>query len=98
MEIDITDFVLTAETHNFSASIAEMGPDAGKITWANAVRDAEATQVHQRRDPRRLRGLGQRVRRVDARRDRDVVARRVQRAADPVHQRRPERAGVPVLV
>lgn len=45
MEIDITEFVRTAETHDFSASIAELGQDAGKITWGNAVREAASTQL-----------------------------------------------------
>ena len=44
MEIDITDFVLNAETHNFSASRMELGDDAGKITWSNAVNEASSTQ------------------------------------------------------
>ena len=42
MEIDITDFVRTAETHDLFASVAEMGQDAGKITWANALREANS--------------------------------------------------------
>lgn len=37
MDIDITDFFNDAEASNFSASRAEMGENAGKITWANAV-------------------------------------------------------------
>ena len=45
MEIDITHFVRTAETHNFSASRAELGDNAGKITWDNAVREAASTQL-----------------------------------------------------
>ncbi len=44
MEIDITDFVRTAETHEFSASRAELGDNAGKITWANAVAEAGNTR------------------------------------------------------
>ena len=36
MEIDITDFAMTAEPSEFSASEAELGQSAGKITWANA--------------------------------------------------------------
>ena len=38
MEIDITEFFRTADTHEFSASRAELGDNAGKITWDNAVR------------------------------------------------------------
>ena len=45
MEIDITDFVKTAEASEFSASQAELGKDAGKITWNNAKREAESTQL-----------------------------------------------------
>lgn len=44
MEIDITDFIRNAETHELSGSVAELGQDAGKITWNNAVREAEFTQ------------------------------------------------------
>lgn len=44
MEIDITNFVRTAKTHDFSASVAEMGQNAGKITWNNAVAEASSTQ------------------------------------------------------
>lgn len=39
MEIDITRFVKTAEPCEFSASQAELGKDAGKITWNNAKRE-----------------------------------------------------------
>ena len=45
MEIDITAFVRTAETHELSGSVAELGQDAGKITWNNAVREAASTQL-----------------------------------------------------
>jgi len=45
MEIDITDFVRTAETHELSASVAELGRDAGKITWRNALQEAATTQL-----------------------------------------------------
>ena len=40
MEIDITRFVKTAEPCEFSASRAELGVDAGAITWRNAKREA----------------------------------------------------------
>lgn len=46
MELDITTFVQTAETHELSASRMELGADAGKITWNNALR--EATAMHLR--------------------------------------------------
>src|SRR5580700_2584442 len=45
MEIDITNFIRNAETHNFSAICAELGNDVGKITWDNAVREAASTQL-----------------------------------------------------
>lgn len=45
MEIDITRFFETAETHDFSASAAELGQDAGEITKANALREAENTPL-----------------------------------------------------
>ena len=44
MEIDITDFVRNAQTHDFSASVAELGSNAGRITWNNALREAETTR------------------------------------------------------
>ncbi len=40
MEIDITHFVKTAESCEFSASRMELGADAGEITWNNAKREA----------------------------------------------------------
>ena len=45
MEIDITQFVRTAETCELSASVAELGADAGRITWDNAKREAFTTQL-----------------------------------------------------
>ena len=45
MEINITEFVRTTETHDLSGSVAELGQDAGKITWNNAVREASTTQL-----------------------------------------------------
>lgn len=45
MEIDITAFVRTAETHELSSSVAELGKDAGKITWNNALAEATSTQL-----------------------------------------------------
>ena len=35
LEIDVS-FLLETDASNFSASQAELGPNAGKITWANA--------------------------------------------------------------
>jgi len=45
MELNITQFVRNANTHDFSASDAEMGQNAGKITWNNAVQEAASTQL-----------------------------------------------------
>lgn len=39
MEIDITKFLVGGELADFSASAAELGPNAGQITWANALRE-----------------------------------------------------------
>lgn len=36
MEINITGIFYTGQAHLYSASAAELGEDAGKITWANA--------------------------------------------------------------
>lgn len=40
MEINITRFFNAADPRNYSASQAEMGKDAGRITWNNAVNDS----------------------------------------------------------
>lgn len=45
MEIDITDFVKNADPHEFSASRNELGNDADKITWSNAVQEATGTRL-----------------------------------------------------
>ena len=45
MEIDITDFFNGSEPYNFSASAAEMGQNAGRITWRNAVEEAEQSPM-----------------------------------------------------
>lgn len=37
MEINITGIFYTGQAHLYSASVAELGDDAGKITWANAL-------------------------------------------------------------
>lgn len=37
MELNITDFFNNARPSYYSASAAELGDDAGRITWANAV-------------------------------------------------------------
>jgi hypothetical protein len=41
MELNITDFFNTARPAYYSASAAELGDDAGAITWANAIDAAE---------------------------------------------------------
>ena len=37
MEINISNFVLFENPNEYSNSIANMGKDAGKITWNNAL-------------------------------------------------------------
>lgn len=37
MEINITGFFYSGQAHLYSASAAELGENAGKITWANAL-------------------------------------------------------------
>lgn len=41
MELDITDFFDNADAFDYSASIAERGEHAGRITWGNAVADSK---------------------------------------------------------
>ena len=41
MEINITSFFHTSQAHLYSASAAELGENAGKITWANAMHLAD---------------------------------------------------------
>lgn len=45
MEIDITEFFRTEEHSDYSASVAEKGPAAGRITWAAAMRAADHPPV-----------------------------------------------------
>jgi hypothetical protein len=40
MEVNITKFITQGEPCDYSASVAEIGDNAGKITWSNAQRDA----------------------------------------------------------
>lgn len=40
MDIDITAFFTEASPRDYSASAAELGQDAGRITWAHACEDA----------------------------------------------------------
>lgn len=65
MEIDITEFFETAEAFDYSASAADLGQDAGKITWRAAVDDATNVypgllDTEEKRDAWRddLRGFG----------------------------------------
>lgn len=39
MDLDITDFYNNAVPQNYSASIAEIGEDAGTVTWRRACED-----------------------------------------------------------
>jgi hypothetical protein len=39
-EIDITDFIKGEDPSEYSASAAELGQNAGRITWNNAKREA----------------------------------------------------------
>lgn len=45
MDINVTRFFETAETHDFSASAMELGQNAGQITWRNAKREAAETPL-----------------------------------------------------
>lgn len=42
MELNITNIVNNADPFNYSASAAELGLNAGKVTWNAATRDADA--------------------------------------------------------
>ena len=42
--IDITEFLATECMRDFSASVAEIGPDAGRYTWASSMDSAEDWQ------------------------------------------------------
>ena len=41
MDIDVTDFLASTDCSLLSGSVAELGPSAGRITWANST---EATK------------------------------------------------------
>ncbi len=41
MKIDVTRFVRNEDPYKFSASIMEMGANAGRLTWNNAKREGE---------------------------------------------------------
>jgi hypothetical protein len=45
MEIDVTDYIRDTEHYEISASAAELGPDAGQITWRNAMRAGESAPL-----------------------------------------------------
>lgn len=40
MEINITRFFNDCAPRDYSASMAELGPDAGRITWSHSVEDS----------------------------------------------------------
>ena len=42
MELNITNIINNADPFNYSASAAEIGLNAGKVTWNAATRDADA--------------------------------------------------------
>jgi hypothetical protein len=42
MELDVTHLVEEVDCGMLSASQAELGPDAGRITWANSMEEAAA--------------------------------------------------------
>lgn len=63
MELNITRFVTEASPMDYSASPAELGQDAGRITWGNAIEDSadfmlldSAEKLQAMRD--HLRGFG----------------------------------------
>jgi len=37
MDIDVTDFLASTDCSMLSGSVAELGPSAGRITWANSI-------------------------------------------------------------
>ena len=41
MDIDITRFVMEEDSYEFSASVAEIGANAARITWDNAKQQAK---------------------------------------------------------
>lgn len=52
MDIDITHFFRTAGMIDYSASIAEIGPDAAKLTWGAAVKDSDEYSMLDTEDKR----------------------------------------------
>lgn len=40
IDIDITNFVTNTHPMDYSASVSEIGANAGRITWNNAIEDA----------------------------------------------------------
>lgn len=45
MELNITQFVNTQHPSDYSASVAELGWNAGQLTW-NAAKECEVTLLH----------------------------------------------------
>ena len=61
MELDITEFFNSCVPKHYSASVAELGNDAGTITWQNALdRDAGLLDTEEKRDAFKayIRGFG----------------------------------------
>ena len=38
MDIDVTDFLASTDCGLLSGSVTELGPNAGRITWANSIK------------------------------------------------------------
>lgn len=62
-ELDITDFFYNACPRDYSASVAEIGQDAWRITWQAALDDSDGYQLLRSDDDREafrefVRGLG----------------------------------------
>lgn len=45
MELDITEFFESCNHADFSASVAELGKDAGRITWQASLEEAKSTRL-----------------------------------------------------
>ena len=61
MDLDITEFFNTCNPRQYSASVAELGDDAGPITWQNALdRDANLLDTEEKQDAFKayVRGFG----------------------------------------
>lgn len=45
MELNITSFFRQCAPMDYSASAAELGPDAGRITWSHAIEDSPENMI-----------------------------------------------------